>query len=105
MKYRLRSTPAADIDIEGAFEWYQSESSGLGVEFLNELRAAYERIEESPIKYQALKWGIRRALLRRFPCAVYFVVENELVTIIAVMQAARDPARWQLRHGYSVSEK
>ena len=105
MSYRLQSTPAVEVDIESAFEWYQSESSGLGIEFLDELRAAYDRIEESPIKYQVLKWDIRRSLLRRFPYAVYFVVENELVVIIAVMPAARDPASWQRRHRYSVSEK
>lgn len=105
MNYRLRTTAAAEVDIEGAFDWYQSEHVGLGLEFLDEMRAAYSRIEDGPLKYQVLKWDMRRALMRRFPYAIYFIVENELVTIIAVMQAARDPASWQRRHGYSVSEK
>ncbi len=31
-------------DIEAGFEWYQSEQPGLGLEFLDEIRAAYARI-------------------------------------------------------------
>ena len=31
---RLVAQPAADRDIEGAFDWYESERAGLGLEFL-----------------------------------------------------------------------
>jgi plasmid stabilization system protein ParE len=104
MSYRLRSTPPVERDIEDAFDWYESERVGLGLEFLDELRATYERIEASPLKYEVLKFDIRRALTRRFPYAVYFVAEHEKVTILAVMHAARDPVRWQKRRSYRVSE-
>ena len=39
-RYRLLSDVAADADIEAAFEWYESEQPGLGLEFLDEVRAA-----------------------------------------------------------------
>jgi hypothetical protein len=39
-RYHLLSNVAADADIEAAFEWYESEQTGLGLEFLDELRAA-----------------------------------------------------------------
>jgi len=35
----------------------------LGVEFLDELGAAYNRVADGPLKYQELRGGIRRALL------------------------------------------
>jgi plasmid stabilization system protein ParE len=41
--------------------------------------------------------GIRRALLRRFPYAVYFAVERDVVVILAVLHVSRDPAEWQRR--------
>lgn len=97
--YRLVAQLAADRDIEGAFAWYQGERAGLGLEFLDELRAAYERIAEGPLKYRELRSGIRRALLRHFPYAVYFAVEQDIVVILAVLHAHRDPVEWQKRGG------
>ena len=97
-RYRLLSDAAADADIEAAFEWYESEQPELGFEFLNEVRATYNRILDGPFKYQELRSGIRRALTRRFPYGVYFSVEDDhIVVIIAVLDTARDPAEWQFR--------
>jgi plasmid stabilization system protein ParE len=69
------------------------------LEFLDELRATYGRIVEGPLKYQHLRSGIRRALLRRFPYAVYFAVEEAAIVVLAVLHASRDPAEWQRRRG------
>jgi plasmid stabilization system protein ParE len=95
--YGLLSEPRADLDIEAAFVWYENERPGLGLEFLDELRAAYHRIANGPLGYQDLRSGIRRALLRRFPYAVYFVVDEDVVIVIAVLHVSRDPAEWQRR--------
>lgn len=94
-RYRLISDPRADLDVEAAFEWYESERVGLGLEFIDELRAAYDRIADGPLKYQPFRGGIRRALLERFPYAVYFAIEGEVAFVITVLHASRDPARWQ----------
>ena len=93
--YRLVSEPHVDLDIEAAFNWYENEQPGLGLEFLDELRTTYGRIAEGPLKYKDLRDGIRRALLRRFPYAVYFVVEGDLAVILTVLHASEDPAKWQ----------
>ena len=95
--YRLVAERRVGLDVEAAFEWYESEQTGLGLEFLAELRAAYDRIVGGPLKYQVLRSDIRRALLRRFPYAVYFAVETELIVVVAVLHAGRDPAEWQRR--------
>jgi plasmid stabilization system protein ParE len=95
--YRLLSDIANDADIEAAFEWYESEQPGLGLEFLDEVRTAYGRILDGPLKYQELRSGIRRALTRRFPYAIYFSLENDLIVVIAILDTARDPAEWQFR--------
>ena len=98
-EYRLVSESQADREIEAAFQWYEKERAGLGLEFLEELRSTYERIVEGPLKYQHLRSGIRRALLRRFPYAVYFAVEQSKIVVLAVLHASRDPAEWQRRRG------
>ena len=95
--FRLVSDPQSDIDIEAAFRWYENEQTGLGLEFLDELRAVYDRIVDGPFKYLQLLSNTRRALLKRFPYAVYFVVEDEIIVVLAVLHTSRDPAEWQRR--------
>lgn len=93
----LISEPEADLDIEESFHWYEGKSAGLGQEFLDELRAAYSRILDGPLKYQDLRSGVRCAWLRRFPYGVYFAIEPETIVVLAVLRASRDPAVWQSR--------
>ncbi len=97
-EYRLVAEPRVDLDVAATFEWYEQERSGL--EFLGDLRATYNRAADGPLKYQYLRSGIRRVVLRRFPYAVYFAVEGDVVVVLAVLHGGRDPAEWQrLRRG------
>ncbi len=96
-RYRVEALPSVARDIETAFEWYEGEQDGLGLEFLEELRATFENILDGPFKYENLKIGIRRAFTKRFPYAVYFSVEGEIILIVAVLHTARDPAEWKRR--------
>jgi toxin ParE1/3/4 len=95
--YRLVADPRVDLDVAATHQWYENERAGLGLEFLYELGAAYDRIADDPFKYQDVESGIRRALLRRFPYAVYFSIENDIVVILAALHVSRDPAEWQRR--------
>jgi plasmid stabilization system protein ParE len=95
--YRIEAEPSVNADIEAAFQWYEREEPGLGFEFIDELRHSYRRILNGPFKYQELRSGIRRALTRRFPYAIYFSVEGEIIVVVAVLHTARDPAEWQRR--------
>jgi plasmid stabilization system protein ParE len=97
--HRLIADAEVDRDVAAVFDWYEKEQAGLGHEFLVELRAAYDRIAAGPLKYKDLRSGIRRALLRRFPYVVYFALEENVVVILAVLHAHRDPAEWQRRRG------
>jgi len=96
-QYQIKAEPSVDADVEAAFDWYEGEQEGLGLEFVDELRAVYLRIVDGPLKYVEMRSGIRRALTRRFPYAVYFSIEETVVVVLAVLHAARDPAEWQRR--------
>jgi toxin ParE1/3/4 len=97
IRYSIEAESAVDADVEAAFDWFEGEEPGLGFQFLEELRAAYQRILDHPFGYQDQRSGIRRALTRRFPYAVYFSIEGETIVIVAVLRTARDPAKWQRR--------
>ena len=96
-QFRFEAEAAVEFDVESAFDWYQSEEAGLGLEFLEQPRAVYLRMLRNPFAYQELRSGIRRALTRQFPYAVYFSIEDDTIVILAVPHTARDPAEWQRR--------
>ena len=96
-QYRIDAEPAVEAEIQAAFDWYELEETGLGQLLLAELRDAYDRILDHPFGYLELRSGIRRALTRRFPYAVYFSVEEKSIIVVAVLHIARDPAEWQFR--------
>jgi toxin ParE1/3/4 len=96
-QYQIETELSVEADIEAAFDWYEGEQSGLGLEFLEELRAVYLRVLDGPFKYVELRSGIRRALTKRFPYAIYFSIEGTVIVVLAVLHTARDPAEWQRR--------
>jgi len=93
----LHVRPEAELDIFEAALWYDREQSGLGGEFLKAVRYVFGRIEEGALQFPLVTTDIRRAILRRFPFGIFFVVENESATVLAVTHLHRHPASWQGR--------
>jgi plasmid stabilization system protein ParE len=69
----------------------------LGAEFALELDALFDRIAHNPNQFPEVEEGVSRALLRRFPYAVYFVREERACAIIAVLHQHRRPDSWRTR--------
>ncbi|MGE3916079.1 MAG: type II toxin-antitoxin system RelE/ParE family toxin [Hyphomicrobiaceae bacterium] len=97
MTLRISIRPGAARDLATARDWYESERSGLGSEFLDEIEASLTRIAARPLDYAVVLDGTRRALVRRFPYAIYFRVRGDDARILAVLHQARDPRVWRRR--------
>ena len=89
--------PAAAADIDDAFLWYEAQQPGLGHEFLTAADTLINAIAEHPLRYPVIGRNTRRALLRRFPYAIYFRIYDEVVVVVACMHGRRNPRRWQVR--------
>ncbi|MDQ3606278.1 MAG: type II toxin-antitoxin system RelE/ParE family toxin [Gemmatimonadota bacterium] len=87
----------AEDDVEVAFSWYDKQRPGLGPEFLLSVEAGLAAIQREPELYAIVYRRARRHLLRRFPYALYFVVEGDLVEVIACSHMRRHPRRWRQR--------
>ena len=88
--------PAAAADIEDAYQWYESQRSGLGEEFLEALSVTRDRVREEPDAFAVLYRDTRRALIpQRFPYGLFYRVYGDTIVIVACMHAKRDPLRWQ----------
>jgi plasmid stabilization system protein ParE len=89
--------PAAAADIDDAFLWYEAQRPGLGREFLAAADALISTLAQHPLRYPIVRRNTRRALMRRFPYAMYFRVYDEVIVVVACMHGRRNPRRWQLR--------
>ena len=97
MSFQLVIKDGARRDISEAYRHYCDISSQLGVDFLDRLDEAFERIVSSPEFYARVLEDIRQMRVRRFPYVVSYLVENDRVVILAVLHGHRDPSEWQIR--------
>jgi plasmid stabilization system protein ParE len=89
--------PLAAADLDEAFAWYESRSVGLGVDFLRAVDACFAAIGAAPLAYPVVYRSARRALLRRFPYAVLYVVNDDRIHILACTHMSLHPRRWRQR--------
>ena len=87
----------AEADLAEAFEYYEAQLPGLGHEFVATVEQQLERVVENPVQYQVLHRGVRRAVMRRFPYAVFYLAEGEAVVVLAIEHQARNPEHWKQR--------
>jgi plasmid stabilization system protein ParE len=83
--------------VEAAYRWYEDQRAGLGEEFLAAVGQTVEAIASHPAGYPAIHRETRRALVRRFPYAVFYRLVGEQVVVVACMHARRHPNRWRRR--------
>lgn len=89
--------PEARADLHEASNWYEAQRLGLGDEFLQQVDAAFRRIEMQPTQFPKIHGELRRVLLRRFPYSAYFLNERRRIVVIGVLHQRRDPWVWQRR--------
>lgn len=95
--YSVIFTQAARGELIEAQDWYEGEAAGLGRHFRQAMHALLERMSENPGQFPAVFKNVRRALLRRFPYSLFFVVEDDTLIVMACFHASRDPSHWQER--------
>lgn len=98
MKYDLIVRPEAEAELAEAFNRYERQVTGLGSRFLLAVDAAINSIQRDPLQFPVLYKNVRRALTRRFPFQVFFMVNNAQIVIIAVFHGMRNPSVWQNRN-------
>ena len=81
----------AKREFDDAISWYEKRREGLGRDFSVAVERLLERITLSPNQFACVRGNMRRAVLRRFPYSIYFVVENHQIVVLAIFHARRDP--------------
>jgi plasmid stabilization system protein ParE len=97
VSYEVIVEPEAEADIIQAAVWYEQQASGLGFDFNRIVDACLADISRNPKRFPVVHAKAHRALLRRFPFGVFFLIDGQAVHVIACLHVRRDPDRWQRR--------
>lgn len=96
MSRRVVFRPQAEDEALEIHRWYESRRAGLGREFARAVDRLVARMADNPVAFPCVHGETRRAVLSRFPYAVYFRVDAEDVVVLAV-HGRQHPSHWQQR--------
>ncbi len=82
---KLRYTDRTLLDPEIAFDWYESQFPGLGLEFLDCIEEKIKKIQNLPKAYPVHHENFRRALVRKFPFSIFYTIEEQVIVLHAVL--------------------
>jgi plasmid stabilization system protein ParE len=88
--------PQAEDDAVAVHAWYESRRAGLGREFGQAIEALVARIVDNPFLFQRVHGDTRRAVLSRFPYAIYFRPTRDEIVVLAI-HGRQHQSRWQGR--------
>lgn len=99
VSHRLEIRPQALADMAEAAAWYEEHQGGLGERFIREVVTAIDALLPNPLVYRLRnrRLGARWCFPRSFPYRIVYRFVGDVVTVVAVIHAARHDGHWQAR--------
>ncbi len=88
MEIRLLET--AKEDLREGWKFYDRNAAGLGDFFLDSIQADVRSLKVYAGIHE-MSEGFHRMLAKRFPFAVYYLIERETIDVYAILDCRRDP--------------
>lgn len=99
----IRLLESAKEDLRAGWSFYERNGAGLGDYFLDCIQADVRSLRIYAGIHETAE-GLHRMLVKRFPFAVYYLIEEEVVDIYAILDCRRDPD-WIVKRLESVKIK
>ena len=93
---RIEILDEAEADLSEGFHFYENQDTGLGWYFLDSLFADIDSLLLHTGIHNVV-YGYYRCLSKRFPFAVYYSMEGDLIRVQAVLDCRRNPS-WTRNH-------
>lgn len=90
----IRFLDVAQQEFDEAVEYFNSESAGLGDQFLLEVLDALARVRQFPNAWHLYTENSRRCQTRRFPYGIVYQVLPDEILVVAVAPLHRKPGYW-----------
>jgi len=91
VRYSVRYKRAAAAEVESALSWYGQPEINRTSTFLKDLERTESHLRTHPELYQGVEGEIRRAVLRRFPYSLFYVIEQDQVIVLAFLHQHQKP--------------
>ena len=95
----FRFTPEAEAELTDARQWYTHQRQNLDLEFMQCVDDTLSRVVANPHSFPVIYRNLRRAIVRRFPFAVFYEVTDDEIQVVAVFHSRRNPEKWMSRTG------
>ncbi|MBI3345338.1 MAG: type II toxin-antitoxin system RelE/ParE family toxin [Gammaproteobacteria bacterium] len=94
MKIEILS--GADEDLLDGYRFYEQQATGLGGYFLDSLYSDIDSLLVFAGVHRVV-YGLYRCLSKRFPFAVYYSIDSQIIRIHAVLDCRSKPSRIKKR--------
>jgi plasmid stabilization system protein ParE len=95
MNYVLEFRPEVREELDDVYNWYENQQLELGEDFLNCIDNMLDLIRQMPESYPVVYRDVRRAVVKRFPYAIYYRIVSSRVIVTAVFHGRRDSKAWK----------
>jgi plasmid stabilization system protein ParE len=96
-RFAVEVLPEAEAEIREAFLWYFERSPIAADAFRTEALDAIDLLETNALMWPEDEDGVRRYILRHFPYTVFYELDGQTVTVLAVAHQRREPGYWRVR--------
>lgn len=97
MNHSIVLSPDAEADFSSAVWWYEQIDPDLATRFTQEALATLHRIAQYPYSYTLVEGTVRRGGLKHFRYLIYYSLDMDRVSVIAVVHERRDDCGWMGR--------
>ena len=94
---RIQVSDNAKEDLRNSAKYYEAKQVNLGHDFLDNVDDVLERIKENPKQFPIIYKETRKALIKRFPFQVLFVIRNIEIIVFAIFHSSQNPNKWKTR--------
>jgi plasmid stabilization system protein ParE len=87
---KIKILESATQDLLHGYRFYEQQEQGLGAYFLDSLFSDIDSLQIFAGIHRSY-FGKNRLLAKRFPYAVYYSIQHDIVLVHAVLDCRRDP--------------
>ncbi len=80
-----------------ATKWYEDKVKGFGPNLLLNIEATLESILRIPEAYTPTYKNTRRALVRKFPFGIHYIIDKDTIIVLAIFHENRNPKELKKR--------
>ena len=85
--------PLATLEVLDAYDWYESQSEGLGSRFLEELEDFYTAITANPAIHSFYLESVQQGTLHKFPYTVLYEAFDNTIVVYSVFMKKQNPSK------------